>query len=184
LALKEGGKGRKAVIAGMNRIGPRWCGGSSGLLTGVLRSEWGFDGFVMTDVILDGTENYCDILEGLEAGTDVWQNTSSARYSVRGAQLTYGVRARFRTAAGRVLKSLLYSNVMNGMGEETTLSYSTAPWKYWRMAIDAVLMLLAFLCGWYALAQFLRARRLSAKISELERERKRKERQRRSGMTA
>ena len=31
------------------------------------------------------------------------------------------------------------------------------------------------------LAQFLRARRLSAKISELERERKRKERQRRSG---
>ena len=181
LALKEGGKGRKAVIAGMNRIGPRWCGGSSGLLTGVLRSEWGFNGFVMTDVITDGAEGYCDILEGLEAGTDVWQNTSSARYSVRGAQLTYGVRARFRTAAGRVLKSLLYSNAMNGMGEETTLSYSTAPWKYWRMAIDAVLMVLTFLCGWYALAQFLRARRLSAKISELERERKRKERQRRSG---
>ena len=140
LALKEGGKGRKAVIAGMNRIGPRWCGGSSGLLTGVLRSEWGFNGFVMTDVITDGAEGYCDILEGLEAGTDVWQNTSSARYSVRGAQLTY-----------------------------------------WRMAIDAVLMVLTFLCGWYALAQFLRARRLSAKISELERERKRKERQRRSG---
>ena len=44
IALRDGGPGMKAVMAGMNRVGPRWCGGHSGLLTKVLRDEWGFAG--------------------------------------------------------------------------------------------------------------------------------------------
>ena len=104
IALRDGGSGMKAVMAGMNRVGPRWCGGHSGLLTKVLRDEWGFTGIVMTDRITGGTDEYADILEGLEAGTDLWQNTSSCNYKLRGGQLTYSVRARFRTAAGRILQ--------------------------------------------------------------------------------
>ncbi len=180
LALREGGDGRKAVMAGANRIGARWCGGSANLITGILRGEWGFNGFVMTDEITADLESYCDILEGLEAGTDVWQNTSGDRISLRGAQMTYGVRARFRAAAGRILQSLVYSNSMNGMGEETRLKYSSAPWKYWRLAIDVVLAILAALCLWFALAQLSRIKRLNVKIQVEEKEWKRQERGRRS----
>ena len=129
IALRDGGSGMKAVMAGMNRVGPRWCGGHSGLLTKVLRDEWGFTGIVMTDRITGGTDEYADILEGLEAGTDLWQNTSSSNYKLRGGQLTYSVRARFRTAAGRILQTVSRSSAMNGIGTKTTLEYKSPMWK-------------------------------------------------------
>ena len=182
LAVRESTQVRKAILAGMNRIGARWCGGSSSLLTGVLRSEWGFDGIVMTDHITPQLESYCDILEGLEAGTDVWQNASNRLFSLRGAQLTYGARARFRRAAGRIMRAVLFSNAMNGIGENTKLVYSMAPWKYWRLGIDIVLVLIAFISGWFAIAQIRRLGRLGKKIREIETEYKKQQRRRRSQM--
>ena len=37
------------VMSAFNRIGTKWCGGSSALLNDLLRGEWGFDGFVVSD---------------------------------------------------------------------------------------------------------------------------------------
>lgn len=39
----------KGVMSAFNRIGLNWCGGSSALLKDVLRKEWGFEGFVVSD---------------------------------------------------------------------------------------------------------------------------------------
>ncbi len=39
----------KGVMSSYNRIGTTWCGGSSALLKDVLRTEWGFEGFVVSD---------------------------------------------------------------------------------------------------------------------------------------
>jgi len=39
----------KGVMSAFNRLGVNWCGGSSALLKDVLRSEWGFEGFVVSD---------------------------------------------------------------------------------------------------------------------------------------
>lgn len=39
----------KGVMSSYNRIGTTWCGGSSALLNDVLRTEWGFEGFVVSD---------------------------------------------------------------------------------------------------------------------------------------
>ena len=36
-------------MSAFNRIGTNWCGGSSALLNDLLRGEWGFDGFVVSD---------------------------------------------------------------------------------------------------------------------------------------
>ena len=165
IALREGGSGMKAVMAGMNRVGPRWCGGHSGLLTGVLRSEWGFDGIVMTDTITEKTDSYADILEGLEAGTDLWQNTSNNCYKLRGGQLTYGVRTRFRTAAGRILQSVSRSNAMNGIGKKTTLEYKSPVWKLIRMGLAAFLVVISLLALWFAFVQWRKADQVKAKIA-------------------
>ena len=176
IALTEGGSGQKAVMAGMNRIGPRWCGGHSSLLTGVLRGEWGFSGIVMTDEITAGTASYADILEGLEAGTDLWQNSSGSLYKLRGGQLTYGVRARFRTAAGRILQNVSRSNAMNGIGEQTTLKYKMPAWKIVRAVIICAAVLISLLCLWFALRQWQKAtitgRKLAAEKREYRRGRK------------
>jgi beta-glucosidase len=37
------------VMSAFNRIGTTWCGGSSALLNDLLRGEWGFEGFVVSD---------------------------------------------------------------------------------------------------------------------------------------
>ena len=39
----------KGVMVAHNRIGPYWCGGSSALMIELLRKEWGFDGFAVSD---------------------------------------------------------------------------------------------------------------------------------------
>ena len=51
----------KGIMSAYNRIGAEWCGGSKALITNLLREEWGFDGFVITDASIDLTgEGYLD----------------------------------------------------------------------------------------------------------------------------
>ena len=59
ISVKEGGA--KGIMSAYNRIGDQWCGGSVALITDLLRNEWGFDGFVITDASIDLTgEGYLD----------------------------------------------------------------------------------------------------------------------------
>ncbi len=55
ISVKEGGA--KGIMSAYNRIGAQWCGGSKALITDLLRTEWGFDGFVITDASIDLTGN-------------------------------------------------------------------------------------------------------------------------------
>ncbi|MBQ2847684.1 MAG: glycoside hydrolase family 3 C-terminal domain-containing protein [Clostridia bacterium] len=59
ISVKEGNA--KGIMSAYNRIGAEWCGGSKALITDLLREEWGFDGFVITDASIDLTgEGYLD----------------------------------------------------------------------------------------------------------------------------
>ena len=59
ISVKEGGA--KGIMSAYNRIGDQWCGESVALITDLLRNEWGFDGFVITDASIDLTgEGYLD----------------------------------------------------------------------------------------------------------------------------
>lgn len=59
ISVKEGKA--KGIMSAYNRIGAEWCGGSKTLITDLLRNEWGFDGFVITDASIDLTgEGYLD----------------------------------------------------------------------------------------------------------------------------
>ena len=141
----------KAVMAGMNRVGPRWCGGHIGLLTEVLRNEWGFEGFVMTDSITSG-------------------------YKLKGGQLTYGVRARFRTAAERILRTVSRSNAMNGIGKDTTMKYVSPAWRLLRIAVILLSVLISLLCLLYAVKKARSEALVRDKLTQLKREYKRNRR--------
>lgn len=65
-----------AAMASMNRLGATWSGSHKGLMTNVLRSEWGFKGAVITDQASVPAMFYQDIVSGLAAGTDLWLNTN------------------------------------------------------------------------------------------------------------
>ena len=55
ISVKEGKA--KGIMTAYNRLGNQWCGGSKALVTDLLRTEWGFDGFVITDASIDLTGN-------------------------------------------------------------------------------------------------------------------------------
>lgn len=59
ISVKEGNA--RGIMTAYNRIGAEWCGGSKALLIDLLREEWGFDGFVITDASIDLTgDGYLD----------------------------------------------------------------------------------------------------------------------------
>lgn len=57
-----------ATMASFSRFGTEWAGGSYGLLTQCLRNEWGFTGFVVTDIAI---YDFLNAEQMLRAGCDL-----------------------------------------------------------------------------------------------------------------
>lgn len=76
LAITEGGA--NGVMTSYNRIGDTWAGGHYGLLTEVLRHEWGMRGNVLTDYAGTFGYEYMDMDQGLRAGNTQWLYTGNA----------------------------------------------------------------------------------------------------------
>lgn len=67
--IKEGGT--VGVMSAYNRIGSDWCGASSALLQDLLRKEWGFDGYVISDYSSNFTgSGYMSPVLGVYNGND------------------------------------------------------------------------------------------------------------------
>ena len=60
-------EGVASVMSGYNSVNGEWCGQSHQLLTEVLRDEWGFDGFVISDWIF----GLRDAATSVNAGLDI-----------------------------------------------------------------------------------------------------------------
>lgn len=58
IGVKEGNA--LGIMSSFNRIGATWAGGSKALLTDLLRGEWGFKGYVVSDY----TQNWSGTMEG------------------------------------------------------------------------------------------------------------------------
>lgn len=70
MLVQEGGC--TGVMSSYNRIGAVWAGGSTALLTNVLRGEWGFQGTVITDYA--DHHAYMNGDQMLRAGGDLWMD--------------------------------------------------------------------------------------------------------------
>ncbi|HEY0188752.1 MAG TPA: glycoside hydrolase family 3 N-terminal domain-containing protein, partial [Cellulomonas sp.] len=117
--------GSTAVMSSFNRIGATWAGGSEALMTNVLRTEWGFEGFAITDFNL---YPYMNPNQGISAGTDLtltfqpsksFQDTSSAK-----------AVTDIRSATHHILFTVANSNAMNGLAPGATVSYTPPTWVY------------------------------------------------------
>ena len=105
-----------AVMTSFNRIGVTWAGGHYNLITGVLRGEWGFNGFVLTDYEVGaGKGSYMNTLQCLAAGGDAKLKTVGMEallgfdISKHPAYYQYG-----RDAAHHILYTVVNSAGMNG----------------------------------------------------------------------
>ncbi len=121
-----------AVMSSMNRIGATWTGAHRGLLTEVLRNEWGFQGFVLTDSC--ESEYMKSTAAGLRAGNDMWLYSETITPSADTDADIYYLR--------QACKNILYAEA-NADVVETEV----APWRLYVAAVDAVLVIAFVACG-------------------------------------
>lgn len=105
-----------AIMTSFNRIGATWAGGHYNLITKVLREEWGFNGFVLTDYEVGaGKGSYMGTLQTLAAGGD-------GKLKTVGMDALFGFDIRknndyykyARDAAHHILYTVVNSAGMNG----------------------------------------------------------------------
>ena len=105
IAVREGRPG--ALMTSYNKVNGQYAAEREGLLEGVLRGEWGFDGLVMTDWYATGSK-LADPAKVIAAGNDLimpGRNKDRARlvYALRKGKLK---REKLTLAAARVLRGV------------------------------------------------------------------------------
>lgn len=131
IAVKDGGA--KAVMSSFNYIGTRWAGGSAELCNNVLRDEWGFKGFVLTDYF--GVYGYMNSDQGIRNGTDAMLVAYDTETNhVQDQKSATGVLA-MRNAVHNILYTVVNSRAYDADELQTGLM----SWQIALIAVDVVL---------------------------------------------
>ena len=130
------------IMSSMNRVGGRWIGGHEGIMTNMLRGEWGYNGFVITDQTSFASFNYCDIREGLVAGNDIWLCTGQDMWQLSEEELTPTIMTAARQAMHRYLYVVANSNAMNGVDKDTVVKNVLAGWQIALYVIAVIILIL------------------------------------------
>ena len=131
IAVKNGKT--KAVMSSFNYIGTKWAGGLDELCNKVLRDEWGFRGFVLTDYF--GVYGYMNADQGIRNGTDsmlVAYDTETNH--VKDTKSATGVQA-MRLAN----KNIMYTVVNSRAYEAENLQMGLMFWQIMAIVIDVIL---------------------------------------------
>lgn len=171
IAVEEGGA--MNVMNSFARMGVVWSGAHEGLMTNVLRNEWGMNGFALTDFSGNAQfESYgivmktYDVAWGLLAGTDCW-DSSSVRWTDDLNNLYRNdpdIAQAMRQATHRILYTVANSSAMNGLSASQKV-VAVTPW--WQMALYALCTVMAVLTVVSAV-MIVRARKKTKKIKAQE----------------
>ncbi|MBR0160040.1 MAG: glycoside hydrolase family 3 protein [Oscillospiraceae bacterium] len=141
LAITKGGA--DGVMTSYNRIGDIWAGGHYGLMTEVLRNEWGLHGNALTDYAGTFGYRYMNMKQGLLAGNSQWLYVGNA-FPTADRESDEMVLLMQRAA-----KEILYSeasssrvnNQRHADGSSVEVQIRWQRWQY--IAVTAYLALLA-----------------------------------------
>ena len=134
MSVKEGGA--QAVMSSFNYIGNTYAGASNNLLNTVLRDEWGFKGFVLTDYF--GGYGYQNADQEIRNGNDSMLATTKITNHITDKSAT-SVKA-MRTAAHNILYTAANSwQYADGEPKVATPIWKTAMYVAW--GVVAVLVI-------------------------------------------
>ena len=117
--------GANGVMTAYTRWGAVWSGGNKGLMTEVLRKEWGNNGMSITDNVITTMVTGAD---GVLAGTTTYDamlwyiNTELPKYENDPV-----IVSAMREACHHNLYALAHSSAMNGIGPNTTVDAHEFP---------------------------------------------------------
>lgn len=129
-AVEEGNA--TGIMSAFNRLGAIWSGAHSGLCNVVLREEWGFEGFVISDC---AWRFYMGPVDGLMGGTDCILDENIDETPYQDAKNNPTIALKIREATHRVLYVIVNSNAMNGISSNTRI-YEVKVW--WQHLVTGV----------------------------------------------
>ena len=155
MSVKEGGA--QAVMSAFNYIGNTYAGGNNALLNTVLRDEWGFKGFVLTDYF--GGYGYQNADQEIRNGNDSMLATTKVTNHITDKSAT-SVKA-MRTAAHNILYTAANSwQYADGEPKVATPIWKTAMYVAW-----GVTAVLAIALEALAIKRYMDRKKAKAEVS-------------------
>ncbi len=123
-ALQDSQTGGNGVMMAYTRWGTRWSGANRGLVTGILKEEWGCNGLQITDNVLT---TYVNGVDGVMAGVTAFDAMLS--FYITNQLPEYEddpvVVSAMREASHQNLYAIAHSCGMNGVGPDTVIVAKT-----------------------------------------------------------
>lgn len=151
-AMEDGNA--SGVMTAFNRVGTMYAGADEGIQVQIARNEWGYDGWIVTDMI--GAANYQNWRDVVFGGGAVALTSSNATYSNTKVGTMEANREAIQKDAGfqqmmkQAIKYYAYqtagSSAMNGMTEGTRMVYVKTWWQNALLAARIGSALLTVLC--------------------------------------
>lgn len=145
----------QGIMTGFNRLGATWTGGSYPLITGILRNEWDFNGFIITDNA--NTSVFMDPSQMIESGADakLLNAKDPTNYTFDEKDTVdyhYG-----RKAIHRMLYTIANSKAMNGAMAGSVFVQGMQFTGKVRLVVNLVSITLLALMGWFTYKRFKKA---------------------------
>ena len=160
MSVKEGGA--QAVMSSFNYIGYTYAGASNNLLNTVLRDEWGFKGFVLTDYF--GGYGYQNGDQEIRNGNDSMLATTKITNHITDKSAT-SVKA-MRTAAHNILyttaHNILYTTANGWQYENGEPKVDTPVWRIAMYVVWGVTAVLAVGLEVLTIMKYLKRRKAVA----------------------
>lgn len=113
-------------MSSFNRIGVVWSGAHYGLMTNILRDEWGMKGMAITDCSMFA--NYMDYRLGLLAGQNIWDGyTIKLDHQIKYNQDSAAIVSAMKESMHRICYSVVNSLAMNGISADSEM-VRVIPW--------------------------------------------------------
>lgn len=142
------GKGALGIMTSYNRVGAAYSGANVNLLQNVLRDEWGYHGYIVSDWGQD--LNYMTFKEGVIAGTtnfDFPEMPQEWSAYLTDTDNAFGGDATMQKAIKESVHNALYtfanSNLMNTMDQTTEYVELNVWWRAAYKSIKAIALILA-----------------------------------------
>ena len=125
-----------AMMTSFNRIGNIWTSASSSLMEKILRGEWGFDGFAITDMASANAQTFMVFDDGIANGTDCYDGSGSEN-ALSAYKSSPMFANKMRESTHRILYvTANYSAIMNGISSADRV-VKVLTW--WQVMLNSIL---------------------------------------------
>ena len=153
IAVKKGGA--NAAMESWAFLGNKWVGEISALNNDILRGEWGFRGFIVSDFFRNNGHGFMNADMALANGVDAMLSTFEGGPN----QVTDRTAASNVQYMRQASHNILYTTANSWIYDEAHRSAGMVGWKKAAYAIDAVLAVLIALGLWASVKKYMKSKK-------------------------